>query len=72
MRHGVTQTLKMLTTFMNNIQTIDLIDSINKFSVEVNKSELPKRVQDVVVAVNRILRMYCKSALTDFSIQSGK
>lgn len=72
LRYGVVQSLKMLTTFMNNLTPIDLIEAINKFAFEVNNDELIARVHNIALAVERLLRMYSKSALTDFSVLSGK
>lgn len=72
LRQGVVQSLKLLTTLMNNVQTSDLVHAIEQFCLEDVLSNVKEKSRAIVVAVHRLLRMYCKSALTDFSVQSGK
>lgn len=74
LRQGVLQSLKMLTTFMNNVQPHDLISAIDMFYAETGVEQLRYAVHCIVIALVRLLRMYCTSVLTDFTIQplSGK
>uniref|UniRef100_A0A915D232 Uncharacterized protein n=1 Tax=Ditylenchus dipsaci TaxID=166011 RepID=A0A915D232_9BILA len=67
LRQGVVQSVKMLTTFMNNVQPPDLVSAIDMLYAGNSLQELSNAVHSIVLAVMRLLKMYCTSTLTDFS-----
>jgi len=68
LRLGVVQSVKMLTTFVNNTQPHDLVSAADTFCAAKTADNLLEGVHLIVTALHRLLRMYSRSALTDFSL----
>ncbi|KAL3084827.1 hypothetical protein niasHT_031712 [Heterodera trifolii] len=68
LRQPVLQSIKMITTFINNTQPVDLVAAIDMlFSANCAES-LANATSCIVSALLRLFRAYCRSALTDFSV----
>uniref|UniRef100_A0A183CBF7 Phosphatidylinositol-4-phosphate 3-kinase n=1 Tax=Globodera pallida TaxID=36090 RepID=A0A183CBF7_GLOPA len=68
LRQPVLQSIKMITTFINNTQPLDLLAAIDMlFSANCAES-LADAISCIVSALLRLLRAYCRCALTDFSV----
>lgn len=70
LRQGIVQSIKMLTTFMNSIQPIDLISAIEQLTIATSVENLQWALHSVIESLLKLLKVYAISAPIDFHVEN--
>ena len=68
-RQGCLQTVKLICTLMKQVQPNKLSDAIDKIQSVTSEDHFKLAEGELLREVHRLITMYCRSSLTDFSLE---